>query len=121
MVSLTMSVGALLSLLGLAAYVVTGMVSLTALIPTFFGVPLVLVAQLAKTESRRKLGMHIAVVIALLGLIGSASGIPKVLSLLAGGEIVRPEAATIQTLMALTCLVYVVMSVRSFLNARRAG
>ena len=121
MVSLTMSVGALLSLLGLVAYVVTGMVSLTALIPTFFGVALVLLAQLGKAQARRKLTMHIGVLIALLGFLGSASGIPKVLSLLGGGEVVRPEAAAIQSLMALICLVYVVMGVRSFIAARRAG
>ena len=121
MVSLTMSVGALLSLLGLVAYPVTGMVSLTALIPTVFGVPLILLAQLAKTASRRKMSMHIAMLIALLGLAGSASGIPKIVSLLGGGEIVRPEAAAIQSLMALICLVYLVMGVRSFIAARRAG
>ena len=121
MVSLTMSVGALLSLLGLVAYVVTGMVSVTALIPTFIGVPLVLLAQLGKTEARRKMTMHIAVVLTLLGFLGSAGGIPKVLSMLSGADVVRPEAAAIQSLMAVICLVHVVMGVRSLIAARRAG
>ena len=121
MIALTMTVGAVLSLLGLIAYVATGMVSVTALIPTFFGIPLVILAQLGKPESRRKMTMHIAVVITLLGFLGSVSGIPKVISLMGGAEVARPQAAVVQALMALVCLVHVVMSVRSFIAARRAA
>ena len=121
MVSVTMTLGALLSLIGVIAYAVTGMVSVTALIPTFFGIPLMILAQLGKAEERRKMTMHIAVVITLLGFLGSVSGIPQAITLMTGGEVALPSAAIVRSLIAIICLVHVVLSVRSFIEARRAG
>ena len=47
-------------------------------------------------------------------------GIPKLLKLLSGEAIERPEAAWGRTIMALLCVVFVVLAVRSFIQARRA-
>ena len=115
-----MTFGVLLILLGLIAYLGTGQESVTALIPAFFGVPLLLLGWLARTESRRKHALHAAAVLAALGLAGSVRGLPQAWQLMAGDEVARPVAVVVQAVMALLCLIFVVLAVRSFVAARRA-
>jgi hypothetical protein len=106
--------------LGLVAYVASGGASITALIPTFFGLPLAILGFVGKAENRRKHAMHAAAALAVLGFLGSARGVPATMTLATGGEVARPAAAVVQTVMALVCLVFVVLAVRSFVAARRA-
>lgn len=120
MPSLAIMIGAALLLLGIVGYVLTGMVSWTALIPAFFGLPIGLLGLAALEPAWRKHAMHAAAALALLGLLGSVMGIPKVVSLLAGNEVERPGAAVSQAIMAALCLLFLVFAVRSFLAARRA-
>ena len=115
-----MTFGVLLILLGLIAYLGTGQESVTALIPAFFGVPLLLLGWLARTESRRKHALHAAAVLAALGLAGSVRGLPQAWQLMSGDEVARPVAVVVQAVMALLCLIFVVLAVRSFVAARRA-
>ena len=75
--------------------------------------------RLAEPPERRKLMMHVALTVALLGLVGSARGVPKALTVLGGGEVERPTAALTQAVMALLCLFLIVAGVRSFIAARR--
>lgn len=110
----------LLIALGLSLYLATGRESVTALIPAFFGVGFAICALLATTERRYKHAMHAAAVLALLGLGGSASGIPAALRHLGGEAIERPEAAWGRTAMALLCAVFLVLAIRSFVQVRRA-
>jgi uncharacterized membrane protein len=112
--------GVLLILLGLLAYLGTGRDSATALIPAFFGLPLLLLGWLGRAGSRRKHALHAAAVLAALGLAGSARGVPQAWQVLAGDEVARPMAAVVQAVMALLCLIFVVLAVRSFVAARRA-
>ena len=117
----TLGLGVLLILLGLVAFFASGQESVTALIPTFFGLPLLILGLLARArEGWRKHAMHAAAAIALLGLLGTITGIPKLLTLLGGGEVARPTAAVVQSVMALLCAIFVVLAVRSFIAARRA-
>lgn len=120
MASLTIAIGVLLTLLGLGGYFGSGMVSVTALIPAVFGVLLLLAGVLARNPTRRKMAMHIAVVVGLLGFLGSVSGIPKTFALLQGETVERPAAAIAQAVMALLTGVFVVFCVRSFIDARRS-
>jgi hypothetical protein len=113
-------IGDALLVLGIAAYVLTDMVSWTALIPAFFGLPIGVLGLGALRPTWRKHAMHAAAVLALLGLLGSSTGVPKVLSLIAGNEVERPAAAISQGIMAVLCLVFVVAAVKSFINARRS-
>lgn len=119
MARVTLIFGILLSVLGIASYVLTGMTSITALIPTFFGILLILFGVLAFEEKRRKLSMHIAMVIALVGVLGSFSGIIRVITILSGGEVIRPVASYMQAVMALLLMVYLVFGIKSFIDARR--
>ena len=114
---ITIAVGALLIVLGLIGYLGTSMVSWTALIPAFFGLPLVILGILALQEAMRKHTMHAAVVVGLVGFLGGAFSFLR--PLLSGSEM-KPMAATMQALMALTCAAFVGLGVKSFIDARRA-
>lgn len=118
----TLLFGVSLVVLGLGAYLVTGRESVTALIPAFFGLPVIGlgVAALVK-ESLRKHAMHGGAGLALLGLLGTAKAVPNLLYLLSVGSVhvERPAAVVVQSLMALLCVAYLYFSIRSFIEARR--
>ena len=117
MSKITIAVGAFLIILGLIGYLGTGMVSWTALIPAFFGLPLIILGALAFQEGWRKHSMHAAVIIGLVGFLGGAFSFMR--PLLSGSEM-KPMAATMQALMALTCAAFVGLCVKSFIDARVA-
>ncbi len=120
MARLTIVYGLLLIVLGIGSYFGTGQESKTALIPALFGVPILLSGVVALRDHLRKHAMHAAAALALLGFIGSAPGLVKVFALLGGGEVARPNAVIAQAVMALLSLVFLVLCVRSFINARRS-
>jgi len=66
MANVAIGIGAALLVLGLAGYLGTGASSPTALIPAAFGLILLALGMMARDERRRKLAMHIAVVVGLL-------------------------------------------------------
>ncbi len=109
-----------LILLGLGAYLGTGLTSVTALIPAFFGLPLLILGLLARKDHLRKHTMHGAAGLALIGFLGTVSGLFKVFVLLGGGAVERPSAVVVQALMALLCAIFIALSVRSFVHARRS-
>src|SRR5437868_4482456 len=106
---ITIVVGALLIVLGVIGYFGTGMVSWTALIPAFFGLPLLVLGVLALQEGWRKHAMHAAVVVGLIGFLGGAFSFLR--PLLSGGDL-KPMAATMQALMVLTCAAFVGLGVK---------
>ena len=112
----TRIVGLVLMILGIASYWLTGRTSVTALIPAFLGVVFVVLAYVARNEAARKHAMHVAVAMALLGLLGVLGrAIPSI----ANGQIGRP-AVIAQLLTALILAYYVYLGVQSFIAARRA-
>jgi hypothetical protein len=119
MANVAMTVGLLLTLLGLGAYFGTGRQSMTAMIPAFFGVPILALGLVARDPGKRKAAMHVAVVLALLGFLGSARGIGNAIALASGEEVARPAAAVVQTAMAVLCAFFLVLAIKSFLDARR--
>ncbi len=121
MAKITIGLGLVLIALGLGSYFGTGRASVTALIPAFFGLPLLLLGLVALKERMRTIAMIIAVVIGLLGFAGTVSGLMKLPVLLTSGQLDRPAAVAVQAAMAIVCFVFVVLSVRSFIKARRAG
>ena len=116
----TIFFGIVLVLLGSISYFVTARVSVTALIPAFFGIVFLGVGMVMRDEARARHAGHAAATLALLGLIGSARGISPLITLIQGGEVERPAATVAQSLMALGCLVYIGLGVKSFLDARKA-
>jgi multisubunit Na+/H+ antiporter MnhF subunit len=116
----TIVTGVLLIVLGLVGFVGTGSEHPTALIPAGFGIALAICGFLAKAPERKKLFMHIAVTLGLLGFLGTVMGIVKVVRMVAGETIARPEAAESQAVMAFISLIFVALCVNSFIKARRA-
>lgn len=120
MANTSITVGVLLIVLGLWGYFGTGTTSLTALIPAVFGILLVISGVIARNPAKRKMAMHIAVVVGLLGFLGSVRGLTKIGTLLAGGDVARPAAVISQSIMAVLTGIFTILCVRSFIAARRA-
>ena len=111
--------GVALIALGVGGYVLTGMESPTALIPAVIGVLLALLGGMARNPARRKTAMHIAAAVGLLGFFGSAPGLFRLFPLMAGEPVARPAAVITQAIMAVLTLVFVILCVKSFVDARR--
>ncbi len=121
MAKITIGLGLVLIALGLGGYFGTGRESVTALIPAFFGLPLLILGLIARNERRRRIAIPIAFGIGLLGVTGTVRGLMKLPVLLTGGELERPTAVAVQAAMAIVCLVFVLLCVWSFIKARRGS
>ena len=110
--------GVLLILIGIMGYffsLADGNRSWTALIPAMFGIVLIILGYAAQSaESLRKHLMHAAVLLALIGFI-----VPlyRIISKL--GDFMISLALLSQVAMSLICLVFVIISVKSFVDARK--
>lgn len=120
MQNFTVATGTFLIILGAVAYFASGTSSFTAFIPSVFGILLAACGHIAKNPARTKTFMHIAALLAVLGLLGSIQGIPQTITLLSGGEVARPAAAVSRAVMAVILAVFVMAAVRSFVQARKA-
>jgi hypothetical protein len=124
MAKVTLVFAALLIALGLVGFLGTGSAHPTALIPTWFGLALALFGFLAISpdEKRRKLFMHFNVTIGLLGFLGAAIEACRGYMTATAAGVAPDEIALASKLtMAILMLVYVILCVRSFINARRSG
>lgn len=110
--------GVLLIIIGVIGYVhgmMSDKASVTALIPAFFGLVFVILGVLANAkESLRKHLMHGAVIIALLGFILTAGRLISKLS-----ELTMSAAIVSQIAMAVVCLIFTILAIRSFAAARK--
>lgn len=114
-------IGLILMAIGVAFYIGTGGKSITAMIPAFVGMPILVCGAIGLNALRRKAALHVAVVIALLGFLGSFGRTIPLLSVLRGAPgaydpIVVYESAALNVL----CLIFIILAVRSFMDARRA-
>ena len=119
MTQTTRVVGMILAVLGIASYVGTGRTSMTALIPAFFGaVLLVLAFVAARGEAARRHAMHVAMVVALVGIAGTAS---RLLPGLATGTLDFGRPAVLAQIVTVVLLAwYLGQGIKSFRDARRA-
>lgn len=115
--------GLILDILGIAGFIATGAKSMTALIPAVIGTLIFLCGILAKVlPDWRKHVMHVAVLLGLLGTVAAfMRSLPKLPALLAGQE-VQPSAIAVwlQFSFGAICLIFLVLCIRSFINARKA-
>jgi nitrate/nitrite transporter NarK len=124
MAKVTIVFAALLIALGLIGYVGTGSQHPTALIPAWIGVALGLFGFLAisPSEGRRKLFMHVNVTIGLLAFLGGAvEAVRGYVHAKSMGAVPDPIALASKATMAGLMLIYVILCVRSFIDARRTG
>ena len=113
---ITIGLGVVLIVLGFISYIATAFVSWTALIPAILGA-IILVSGIVGLKNP-KLGVHIALVVAVLGILGTTMNVMQLGALIAG-EAERPAAVITSTITFVLLIVYVVLGIRSFMVARR--
>ncbi len=118
MANITIVVGLILIALGLGGKFGTGTTSVTALIPAFFGLPILILGALALKDSMRKHAMHLAVMIGLIGFVGGIVNVVRVL--LKGTMDEHPVSFAVTCAMIVICGIFVALCVRSFIQARKA-
>ena len=110
--------GVLLILVGIAGFgfsLADGKNAPTALIPAAFGLLLVILGFIAKSKENLRMHiMHAAVLIGLLGFL-----IPAGRLLMHVSDIKVSLAVLSQVAMSVICLVFVLLCVKSFIDARR--
>jgi hypothetical protein len=111
----TRIVGFVLIGIGVAGYIATRAASLTALIPAMVGAILLVLGLVARDPKARRHAMHAAVAFALIAALGT---LPRLLPALSAGEFQRP-AVIAQAAMVSALIVYVLLGVKSFIDARR--
>ena len=111
----TIVFGLLLTLIGLGGYLLTGTSSFTALIPAAFGLLLMVLGFLARSDSARRHAMHAAAMVALIGFAGTLASLFMTPAGVRSAIALYSQLATV----VLTGL-FVVLCVRSFVAARRA-
>jgi len=88
---------------------------ITALIPAFFGAPLLVCGLIAMRENLLKHAMHAAAMIGLLGSLGGLSnsirGILK--------DVPNYRSVGYSFVMGVVCTVFVALCIRSFIQARK--
>ncbi len=122
MAKVTLVFAAIFIALGLVGFITTGSSHPTALIPAVLGLLLGIFGALSlgPNPSRRKLFMHINVTLGLLGFLGTVMGLIQWFQMLAGATVKNPPATESKAIMAILCLIYVALCVRSFIAARKA-
>jgi hypothetical protein len=86
------------------------------LIPSAFGLALVVLGLMASSDAWRKTAMHLAAVVGLLGFVAAAGRL--VMTALKGSS-ANPVAAASQGIMAAVCGVFLFLCIQSFREARR--
>lgn len=121
MAKFTIWFGVLLAVVSLGFWIATGRAETATLHPAGIGVLLILCGVLASTENpkKRMLWMHIAVTLGLIGFL--TTGIRAGIALAKGTAMtINPLGFDERVAIALICLLYVALCVRSFIAARRA-
>ncbi|WP_246126287.1 hypothetical protein [Nesterenkonia populi] len=116
---LTFITGGLLVVVGVAGYLLSMLNDtqhFTALIPSVVG--LLLLASGALALKSLMAGIHIALVVALLGALSMIMPLMSLGDLFAG-EAERPGAVISALITLVALIVYLVLGVRSFISARR--
>jgi hypothetical protein len=118
---LTIWFGVLLAVVSLGFWIAMGRTETAALHPAGVGLLLILCGALANTDNpkKRMLWMHIAVTFGLIGFL--ITGIRAAIELAKGTAMsINPAGFEERMVVALICLVYVALCVRSFIAARRS-
>lgn len=110
--------GAFLLFLGVGFYIGTGAASITALIPAFLAVPILVLGFLARNERRRTSLMYGAFVLGIIGLLGGLMGVGELLQSFVGQPIERPVAVIQQLIIFFSSIIFVGFCIKAFRGSR---
>ena len=118
MTLLTLIFALLLNVVGLLGFFGTGATHYTALIPCVLGLLLLVCGIVAQKAHLHRHAMHSAVLVSLIGILGTASAFTKIPLLMdhAAGDKAPAYLAKIAT--ALLCGLFFLLCLHSFINAR---
>jgi len=117
MESISITYGIFLIIWGVAVSFISGSNSLTSLIPTIFGLPILLFSILSfKFPDKKKLFMHIVVTFGLIIFIG---GLDFSRGLIKGTSFNNMWADTSKLMMLITGLIFTYLCIKSFIFARK--
>lgn len=111
--AVTLGFGIVLILLAIGFYIPTG--EKTALIPAGIGLPIAICGLLAFKDKLRMHAVHVSLVFALLGVLGTLGMLPRIISGAA-----KPAAAIETVTMGVLCVIFIALGVMSFVKARQA-
>ena len=112
---LTLGFGTVLVLIGVIGYFATGGASVTALIPAFIGVPVLIAGLLMMRPGIKSFGLYLATALALLMALGTLRGVAGLFS----GEL--STATVVNVAIFLMSAGYLVAAVREIFAGRRGG
>lgn len=112
---MTLGFGAVLVLIGVFTYFATGSESVTALIPAFIGVPVLLAGFLATRSGTYSIGLYLAIALTLLMVYGTFRGVGSLL----GGDL--SSSTVISIALLLMSLVYLAAAAREIFAGRRSS
>ncbi len=118
MPTLSLIFGILLNAVGLTGFFGTGATHYTALIPCALGLLLIISGLIARNEHLRRHAMHVAVFVALLGFLGTASAFSKIPLLLDHAALDKTPSLLAKIATALLCGIFFILCLRSFVKAR---
>lgn len=110
--------GAALVVVGIAAFVISEFASVTALIPSVFGLLIGAIGWIGRSDDRQRAAIYGIGVLAAIGVLGSLRGIPDVIAMLTGGTVDSVVAAISQGVMIVVCLVLVGSVIRYVVSNR---
>ena len=121
MPQVTIGIGSVLSLLGIGAYLGASRKHITALIPTFIGLPLSLLGVVARQEKLSENATRGEVGLSLLGFLVSLQGLffPELFPATYVSADEHPKRGAAQAIMAALCGLHFGMTVGSLIEARR--
>lgn len=116
---LSIVLGVALVALGVGAYVLSDFASITAFIPTIFGVLIAILGAVGhrRTDWQRPAAYGIGL-LAVLGVLGSTRGVPDMIALVTGGAVESTIAVVSQGAMIVVCLVLLFAVIQFIRDAR---
>ena len=117
MENIAMIYGIFLIVWGIGVTILSDSQSITSLIPAIFGLPIIILSFIAKKfPERKKLLMHIVV---LIGLIIFLGGLDLIRGLIQGNIFVNLWASSSKFMMIISGLVFTILCIKSFIFNRK--
>ncbi len=106
--------GVLLAALGVLGYFVTQQTFWPAVVPAVLGLAFLVAGLLGFKQAYRRNAMHAAVVLALLGLVGTFHALLQLIR-----PLFEKPALVVESVTAVLCGAFMWLAIRSFIEARR--
>ena len=120
MAKMTLVFSLIYIIIGIGGYFASGKASVTALIPSFFGIVFFILSLIAvKKPSLNKHMLHVIMLFVLISLGGTFKGFGKMINWLSGQEVERLLAVQIQGTFFILNSVLLILGIYSFIQARK--